>query len=541
MRKKIKQINWLKISEISTIVLFSIFVLSLPYSKSFVSIFSGLICINGIIFSIINKEIKVKLKKEYSLWLLISIIGVYLFGLLFTKDIKLGLIELNKSLLWFTLTTGILLAPKLSKKYFWLILTLFVFGVSVSTFISFTRMIFSNSFGIDNFRAVNFISHIPFSLQIAFSIFILIYSFFNENWLLRILKPHYRMIWILWLLFFLVILKSILGLIAFYFTTLILIYLIVWKNQNHKIKTWIIVGSIIFFIVPLIYIGNAICEFYNIKDVHSENADKRTKFGNEYNFNFEDKIKENGYYVNWYICEKELEQAWNRKSKINFREKDKKGYNISGTLVRYLTSKGLRKDAEGVEKLSDRDIKNIESGIPNYIYDTSVYAFYPRIYETIWELDQYFLTGDPNNQSLSQRFEFAKAAVLIIKDNFWFGIGTGNYINAYRDAYKKMNSQLCEKNYGIAHNQYLSYWSKFGLIGFLYIMFVLLFVLIKKGSLRNELLILFFVIFLIANFGDSIWETHIGLSFFVFFLSLFLWHSPDDLIHEHKDAIVALD
>ena len=168
MSENLHLFDRMKISEISTFVLFSIFVLSLPYSKSFVSIFSGLICINGIVFSIINKEIKSKLKNQYSFWLLISILGVYLIGLLFAKDLKLGLLELNKALMWFTLTTGIILSPKLSKRHFWIILTLFVFGVTVSTFISFTRMIFSNSFGIDNFRDVNFISHIPFSLQIAF-------------------------------------------------------------------------------------------------------------------------------------------------------------------------------------------------------------------------------------------------------------------------------------------------------------------------------------------------------------------------------------
>jgi len=541
MGEKTHKLDSLKVRETVTLVLYSIFVLSLPYSKSFISIFSGLICINGIVFSIINRDFKTKLKKEYSIWLLFSILGVYLVGLIFTKDLKLGLLELNKALMWVTLSLGVLLSPKLSKKQFWLIFTLFIFGVTISTFISFTRMIFSNSFGVDNFRTVNFISHIPFSLQITFSIFILIYSFLSENWILRLLKPHFRIFWILWLVFFLVILKSILGLIAFYFTALFFSCLMLRRNSNRKVRNWLIVGSVIFFLLPLAYLGYAVYEFYDIKYIHSDNVDRKTKLGNEYVFNFDNQSKENGYYINWYVCENEMEQAWNLKSKIKYREKDQKGYLISGTLIRYLTSKGLRKDAEGVESLTDRDVENVESGIANYIYDTSVYAFYPRVYETIWELDQYFLTGNPNNQSLSQRIEFAKAALLIIKDNFWFGIGTGNYKIAYREAYKRMNSQLFEENYGIAHNQYLSYLSKFGLIGFLYILFVFIFVLINKGLFRNELLILFLIIFLIANLGDSIWETHVGLSFFVFFFSLFIWHSPDDLISKNKRDIVAFD
>ncbi len=525
-----RQLDFRKIGEIFTLILFSIFVLSLPYSKSFVSIFGGLILISGLFFSFLNREIKSRLTGDPSFWLLISIFGVYLVGLLFTNDMKLGLGELNKELMLVTIVAGVYLSRRLSKKQFWFILTLFVFGVTVSTFISFVRMIFSNSFGVTNFRAVNYISHIPFSLQIAFSIFILIYSFFKENWILKFLKPSFRIVWIVWLLFFIVILKSFLGLIAFYFTVILLLYLISKRKYLPKYRKLVIVCALLFFLVPVLYLGVVIYKFYDVQYARADNLEQRTKSGNDYEFDFSNKLKENGYYVYWYICPKELEQAWNQRSSINYKGYDLKGYLLSGTLTRYMTSKGLRKDAEGVAMLTDRDVKNIESGVANYIYDTSIYAIYPRIYETIWEIDKYLLTGNPNNQSLSQRIEFSKAAFLIIKDHFWFGIGTGNYLAAYSETYKKMNSQLDEYNYGAVHNQYLSYWSKFGLIGFIYIAFVLICVLRKNKRYRNDLLMLFLVTLLIANFGDTIWETHIGLSYFAFFVSLFLWHSPDELI-----------
>jgi len=32
-----------------------------------------------------------------------------------------------------------------------------------------------------------------------------------------------------------------------------------------------------------------------------------------------------------------------------------------------------------------------------------------------------------------------------------------------------------------------------------------------------------------ANFGDANLETHMGLSFFTLFYSLFLWNSPDSM------------
>ncbi|HNZ72528.1 MAG TPA: hypothetical protein PKJ43_07895, partial [Prolixibacteraceae bacterium] len=75
------------------------------------------------------------------------------------------------------------------------------------------------------------------------------------------------------------------------------------------------------------------------------------------------------------------------------------------------------------------------------------------------------------------------------------------------------------------HNQYVSYWVKFGLLGLLFIIFLLIFVAVKKNLFRNGLFVLFLVLQLVANMGDANWETHVGLAFFVFFFSLFLWHT----------------
>ena len=323
---------------------------------------------------------------------------------------------------------------------------------------------------------------------------------------------------------------TILGLFSFYATSLLFVVFALKRINKVKIKRWVIVLTTVCFLLPVVYVGSVIYKFYDIKyDRSSVNVDELTSLGHKYEFDFNRKFKENGYYVYWYICPEELEQAWNSRSSIDYNGINDKGYSISITLIRYLTSKGLKKDANGVNQLTGRDIKNIEEGIANYIYDTSVFSVYPRVYETIWELDRYLLTGNPNNKSLSQRIEYTKAALFIIKEHFWFGVGTGNSLYEYRETYKKMNSSLDEKNFRVAHNQYLSYMSKYGMTGFLYIMFILIFVVRKKRQQKNELLLIFFVYMLIANLGDSNWETHIGLSFFLFFFSLFLWNSPESL------------
>ena len=509
-----------------TIALFVIFVLSLPFSESFISISSGLILLVQLALSFFRRN-AFSAVKDPSLWLISSIFLIYVVGLLFTKDIQFGLYELKKAVFWLVLSFGVILSPKLSTKNFWFILTLFVFGVTVSTFFSFSKMLFHNVLGIENFRAVNFVSHIPFSFQISFSIFILFFSFFYENSVLKKLNPAIRIGWIIWLLFSLVVLKSMLGIAAFFASLIPLSVFIIKQLGRNKYRNAFIFVMILFFCLPLFYVGWAISIFYDVKYTSVSTVDSKTKLGNDYQFDFNQKFKENGYYVSWYVCEAELASAWNEKAKVKYNQLDTNGYLVSETLKRYLTSKGLKKDKEGVSSLTERDIQNIESGIANYIYDAPFYAIYPRIYETIWEVDRYILTGDANDQSFSQRIEYAKAALDIIKNNSWFGIGTGNFQIEFEKAFINRNSSLNEKFYGSAHNQYLSYLLKFGLVGFVYIMFVVFYVVYKKRLFRNPLFLIFFFYMMVANFGDSNWETHVGLPYFVFFTCLFSWHSPE--------------
>jgi hypothetical protein len=229
--------------------------------------------------------------------------------------------------------------------------------------------------------------------------------------------------------------------------------------------------------------------------------------------------------VHWYISKNELEKEWNKVSDIKLYEKDATGYKIYYTLIRYMTSRGLTKDSAGVASLTADDIRNVQNGVSNHIYVSRKYSIYPRIYQTIWELDEYFRTGNPNNQSLSQRIEYIKAAIYIMKNNFW-GIGTGNFRIAYENAYNEIDTKLNEDLMLNVHNQYLSYMVKFGVPGFLLIFFLVGYAIIKRKQHRNFLLIILLIIIGLANMSETTLETHIGLPFFLLFLSLFLWHWP---------------
>jgi hypothetical protein len=223
------------------------------------------------------------------------------------------------------------------------------------------------------------------------------------------------------------------------------------------------------------------------------------------------------------VCEEELKKSWEERSKFGYKQEDVNGFPISETLIRYLTSKGLTKDSVGMSKLLPEDIGYVEKGIANYIYTQRFLSLYPRIYQTIWELDVYFKTGNPNLKSVSKRIEFGKAALTIIQEHPFFGVGTGNWKQAFTDAYQKNNSQLQPEQYGSSHNQYLNYLVKFGILGFLWIIFAWVYPLFLKNKQHFYPVVMLLLILGIANFSDSNLEAHTGISFFVFFYSLLLF------------------
>jgi len=199
------------------------------------------------------------------------------------------------------------------------------------------------------------------------------------------------------------------------------------------------------------------------------------------------------------------------------------GFPVSSTLIRYMTSKGLTKDSVGFSRLLPQDIEAIKSGVSNYIYTKRFLSIYPRIYQTIWELDVYFKTGNPNFKSFAQRIEFVKAAFTSIRKHPLFGVGTGNYKKAFSDAYETNHSQLDPQLYGSSHNQYLNYTVKFGVIGLIWILFAWIYPLFLTNKQRFYPAVMVLLILGIANFSDSNLEAHMGISFFVFFYSLFLF------------------
>lgn len=498
-----------------------------PFSEALVSISTALMFLQVFVLrSWFHPTVKNRSWK--TLFFPLSVIGIYLIGMLFTLDITFAFYELKKVLFWFIVPLSVFLSPKLSDKRIYIVFLSFIISVTTASFIITAKLILHDFFQMEEFRNFSFISHIRFSFQVILALILLAW-FIIRNEYQRFHQNRYLFIaCFIWLIYFLILLKSLLGIITFFGTLGISLIFFAGKLNKTKWISVLFIALIFMILVPAFFIGKVLNDFYDFKPVDAVTVEQKTASGNYYHHDFENGARENGYQVNIYICDEELRNEWNKRSEIKYDDM-LNGFPLSSTLIRYMTSLGYRKDSVGISKLTTNDIDLIGEGVTNYKFQNRFFSIYPRIYETVWELDHYFRTGDPNNKSLAQRIEYVKASVILIKENPWFGIGTGNWILKYNDVYDKMDTLLAKEKRGPSHNQYLNYMVKFGIVGFLFILLAVLFPVFREGHRRNFVFILFLISIALANFGDSNLETHMGLSFFTFFYSLFLWNSTLDM------------
>ena len=106
---------------------------------------------------------------------------------------------------------------------------------------------------------------------------------------------------------------------------------------------------------------------------------------------------------------------------------------------------------------------------------------------------------------------------------------------AFQNQYDEMNSKLDKQSRLRTHNQYLSIWVGLGLIGLLWFVFVLFHPPIKLGAFNNIYYFIFFVVFVISLFTEDTIETQAGVTFYVFFNSLFLF-----LYNQQEQAFITL-
>jgi hypothetical protein len=327
-------------------------------------------------------------------------------------------------------------------------------------------------------------------------------------------KKHLRWLWFILFLFFSFytyysqILSGAIGLVA-----VIFIY-ISWKGfGKNKIIGWSLIVSLLIIAVS----GVTYLSMHEKPKIDLKNLPKVTKLGNPYSHNLKPTTFVEGKAVLAYVCEKELKEAWNNASEISYDSLDLKKQPLRFTLMRYLTSKDLTKDKEGMSHLSAKDIKLIEKGITSSSETEA--GLFSRISGLRYQLHN---SSDPNGHSLLQRLEYWKTALSIIKKHWLFGVGTGDVDDAFQNEYNTCNSPLTEQHRLRAHNMYLTTWVSFGVFGILLFSMLLCQFFIQSLREKNLFGILFISVACITFLFEDTLETQTGASFFAIFFGLAL-------------------
>ncbi len=149
----------------------------------------------------------------------------------------------------------------------------------------------------------------------------------------------------------------------------------------------------------------------------------------------------------------------------------------------------------------------------------------PRTKEAISNFYNRGITFHPeDNDSMSLRLMTWESSLKIIAENPVFGVGVGDAYSALREKYKSKRYIVPYRLRLNAHNQYFQILVECGFLGLL-LLFSHIFLLITKkhDSVHIKNLSFGFLVIIIINFlFESILNKYSGLSFYTFFLCLFL-------------------
>jgi len=440
----------------------------------------------------------------------ISIFLMYIIGLLWTDNYAFAMRDLRSKLPFLLFPLTIATIKPLNIKELKAVFYMFLAGNLLGTLLVLYAFIFAE---VTDIRQIIFFnSNIRFGLTVLMAIVVSFWFFKTTN------GKYWFIVLIAWFTGMLFLMESLTALCILPVIIVFFGLRNIWLASNKIVKWGTLILIITMGISISFYIHHIYSDFQPKESKNLSELDKTTKYGCEYQHDTTSKQLENGYWVKIYICETELRESWNKRSTIDFDGKDSKGYDIKMTLIRYLSGKGLRKDAEGIAALSDTDIHNIEHGIANH-YNVKKSNIDARIRTTFWEYYEWGNSNYAHKTSLTQRFEFWRAGIYTIKHHFWLGVGTGDMMDAQQIAYKESGSLLSEPEiYKTPHNHYLIVFSTFGIFGFLWFLFALIYPGIKMKKFRSPLYIAFFIVIMLSMIVDKL-----GVGLFAAFNTLLLF------------------
>lgn len=500
-------------------------IVSLPFSKFTLTVALMVFTANWLLEGQWQQKWS-RLKSNYSVFFFFGLYISLLFGLLLTDNLAYGLKEITQKLPLLLIPLVFASTKPVNEREKQLLLGFFVLAVFVYSLMS-TYIFFLNYWGFDNVREISpFVSHIRLSLMVNISIAIVIWGMSRLRALSSV-KYVFGVVLLSWFTVYLFILQSLTGIVV-----LMLMVSLYCVYYAFKIKKMIYMGSIVLgFVLLWVIVAsyltlNAREYFGNRQHVDEITLDDRTENGNLYENNLNYVQYENGNLVWINVCRKELEKEWNARSSIDYNGKDKLNQPVPSTLIRYLASMGLNKDSVGVWSLSEEDIAFIEQGATNIMHKEHKIGFYPRLYQTFWEIDQYRTYGQVSGNSLVQRYVFVRAAISVFLNNFWFGVGTGDLVDVFKEFYKVHEPKLKPEYWFLSHNQFLTQAVQAGFFGLLVFLWGWFYPLYHQRKRIDLLSFVFFIIITLSMLNEDTLQTHAGVSLTAFFYGL-LFFSVD--------------
>lgn len=358
-----------------------------------------------------------------------------------------------------------------------------------------------------NVREIShFISHIRFSLMIVFAICLMAWiSWQNRKNIL------WTAVLTLYFLYFLWILQSMTGFVILGVLTGWWSLFVILTSRKKLLRYGISALLVLGLLGVSFYINSAVKNYFTVKDDLTQ-LPERSAGGEKYMHNLENKLLENGHYVWTGIAWNELRRSWNARSSIHMDSLGRTEQVVGGTLIRYLTSKGQLKDSVSVYQLTPAEISAIEGGQAT-AFPEQFRGLRGRINKILFEYDNYRNGGDPSGNSVTQRFEFWRAALGIIGENPWMGVGTGDLKTAYAEQYEKMNTSLDPAYRLRAHNQYLTYAVTYGIPGLLFFLMMWVITLVHQRKYISFLYMSYCLITLLSFLTEDTLETQAGVTF----------------------------
>ena len=499
--------------------------ISLPLSVYTTSMFTILLSINWVVEGRFREKWN-RVKDNRALQLFLLILALHLVGLLWSDNLVYGLRLVKIKLPLLALPVIIASSNSLDRPRIHRILLLFSFAVSVASMASIMKLVGWLPGGIAEYRDLSlFVHHMRFSMMLVFSLLISVYFLFIKRRSISRVERIYHTAILIWFPVFLMLLKSLTGIMVAVLLAFLLLLRAYFEIRDPVFRYMTLVAVLMIPLFSVLYLSHAFEKYYTVDELVVEDLDRYTMTGNPYEHQLEKRDLENGHFVWIYVCDEELEQEWNKISELDYHGRTLNGNSMRTTLIRFLTSKDLRKDAAGLSQLSQAEISAIEEGTANYIYLMN-FRLYPRIYEVIWEFDRYKLGYPPNNKSIVQRYLYLQAGWAIAREHLLHGVGNGDVSQEFMNYYDAIDSPLNDTQPHVVHNQYMKELISFGLGGLLVFLVALVAPLFLAHRQRSYMATGFLIILMGSMLSGWTLDSSIGAVMGGLFYSLFLF-GPD--------------